>query len=1021
MSPVADVEQLLRGVPELVKSEHSKQATELKSALKKARQAFQNDESGSSSSEKDEAEDVRRIDKSRDTRRWGKEQKGNGVEGSVAKHEGSPHAKLREIKTGNELAHDRLEGDKFVTPAKPPLSSGKRVKLSGKKERMLERSARRSGPKSKTASTLKRDIEALKKDDPDFYKFLEENDATLLDFDLEDDLIGFSDEEMKVTEEDELEEKNVSNGQEQEAVVAQTGKDGSKLKEIVHVKDTSVANKENDNGGDEQESNEPEKPDPDRQEDRFENATPIEKEGENVDPEVKSIEREEAVSGDHGTESKSTNAMTGEEDHVSAEPNSDEEDDNSEEERELMEEREAAAEAGLDLYGDDTEAGSEEDGEPLGDERPHLTEEEKKTVVVNTAYLRDIKEKLGNNRTCLKATKDLLRLFRAGRDILPSQTKGNAKAKRSRSKASERDKDDKKFGKDAVDVEEDEFADDGSTSSGKVKFVTSTSYQHAMNLAIIGIQDALDRMLGKPESKKGFSEVPLDKWDPAESSRWLNLQPIFRPYVFHMLALCDGMNDPHTLRFLLKRLEKLLPYTRDNKLLLKKIIRVAGRVWSSDSVHMSGATKLRAYLLLSKLAHFPGNAETVLRSCCTIFSSQIANICNPRTLQRTQFAVTCMVELFGVDMGASYTTAFTNLREMAVSLRVVLVAKDEKGEVERIHNWSYINQLRLWSQVLSKYGGQDELQPLIYPYVQISLGVIRVHATPRTFPMRLHVASYLSDLVAATGIFIPVAPHLLQLLRCNELRKKPEHSKTKALEWRSLLRVPDDLVKTKTFLSGVVNGVVFQLSKFFSTISRHVSFPELSHVVQCTLRKFSKEISIPEWKTKVLTLVEKLQQTADVIAEARARADFSPHGAVSPEGMLGVVPGLDRDKKTPIQLFYEVERARVLKEEHLRDENDKSREINFEKGKNNSKKTGHAESDSEVRNTEDATNASDQDDSDSDAKAITKQGKRKNRRAENKRLRQKQVPSLSVPKGTDDEDEDVVEDLVLDSEESSDE
>lgn len=1025
--PVADVEQLLHGVPELVKAEHSKQASELRSALKRAKEAFQYDESGSSSSEEAGMDEVRKGSKRGNEGKEGKNRRGKAKEGEIVEDGNFSGARPQRNVIRDESTPKRPGGDSLVTPTKSRPESAKKGKLSAKRAHLLEESAMKAGPKSKTASALKRDIEALKKDDPEFYKFLEENDATLLDFDLEDDLVGFSDEEDKTKENSEHDHDGDRNMQKQETIKNSSEVDNSKLEELVNdrVKPSADEKKSNDVEEDEEGTKVLKESDIDLRSDSNESGNSIERGKEDIEiAEVMPTKEENVGLAKSNAQLKSINTMGDEEDGAPAEPNSDEEDEDSDEERELLEERQAAAEAGLDLDGNEMEAGSDEDTEGLDNERPTLKDKEKKTIVVDTAYLRGIKEKLESSRACLKAAKDLLRLLRAGRDLLPSQTKAkDKKAKTKKAKAKGRDEDGDQFERDAVDVDEDEFADDGSFTSGKVKFVTSKAYQNAMNLAITGVQDALDHMLGRPDSKKDPSETHLRKWDPTASSRWPNLQPVFRPYVFHMLALCDTMNDPNTLRFLLKRLERLALYTRDNELLLKKIIRVAVRVWSSDSIHMSNATKLRAYLLLSKLAHCPGNAEAVLRSCCTVFSSQIANVCNPRTLPRIQFAVTCITELFGVEMGSSYTTAFASLREMAVSLRAVLVAKNEKDEIDRIHNWSYINQLRLWSQVLSKHGGEDELQPLIYPYVQISLGVIRVHATPKTFPMRLHVASYLSDLVAATGTFIPLTPHLLQLLRCSELRKKPERGRAKALEWRSLLRVSDDVIKTKPFLSGVVHGVVFQLAKFFSIISRHVSFPELSHVVQTTLRRFAKEVVVPEWKTKVMTLVEKLHQTSEIIANARTKADFSPHGAVSPEGMLGVVPGLDCDKQTPIQRFYEIEQARVGKEEKIRDETSVSKET--DPGKREKKVSIKIERiDSSNRNgqqkdTKDLTNSFNGDDSDLDARALAENATKKGN-ASGKGLRRKQVPSLSVPQVSDDDDEDVVEDLILESDESDD-
>lgn len=921
----------------------------LLSALQSARDAFEKDESGSSSSE----ETGKGIEKQQTKRKAAKERtkhtKGetkelsNGLPRTPVKaSNATPRKGFQSSPKTPRADMVDLNGTRtdIVAPARTTGKSAQKVKSMGKKNGPKSDEGKKSALRVKGASAHKRDIEALKQDDPEFYKFLEENEATLLEFDCIDDFddaTGAGDNDGDVVDDrGDIDDEG-------------EGGDGSEDSDSV-----------TDGEGEE-----------------------VEQQNRHVDSEI-----EEAKSEESDLEDASKVDSKGIVEDVGGYSD----DDDGEEQAEA----DAAAEAGIDLRGVESDEGEEEaeaevEEEVPGESEDHEAKKRKKVIFVDMPYLRDIKEQLKSTRSSLKATKELLRLFRAGKDILPGQTASHDKKAKMNKKRSRKDDGDHIRERDVDDMEDDEFADDGSFASGKVRFASAKAYQHAMNLAITGIQDALDRMLGKPAAKKSSVDRQASKWDPTDSGRWLNLQPVFRSYVFHMLSLCDTVVDPKTSRFLLKRLELLVPYTRGNKSLLKKMIKIAVRMWSADALHVSEATRLRAYLLLNKIAHGPGNAEVVLRSCCTVYASSIANVCNPRTLPRIHFATTCIVELFGVDMGASYTTAFANLREMAVSLRAVLVSKEEKEEVERIHNWSYINRLRLWSKVLGKYGSEDELRPLIYPYVQVSLGVMRVHATPRTFPMRLHVASYLSELVEQTGVFIPLAPHLLSLLRCSELRKKPGHGNSKALEWRSILRVSSDIIKTKPFLTGVLEGVILHLAKYFSTFSRHVSFPEIAHVAEVTLRKLAKEVVVGDWKLKVMALVQKLRQTSEMVTEARAKADFTPQGAVCSDGMLGCVPGIDREKKMPIQLFYEVEFARSQKEERLRDE----KVILKQEAKPDASDLSEEESSS-----------------DSEPEPVPKRLK-KSKPGTRSQPAKKDRPSLSIV-DLDDDEQDIVEDLNLD-------
>ncbi|KAI0564740.1 Nucleolar complex protein [Gracilaria domingensis] len=734
-----------------------------------------------------------------------------------------------------------------------------------------------------SATQLKADIDALKKDDPDFYKFLEENDAALLDFsDTDADDVSSDGEERtaKFTESS----MNAAHGGVSEAKQNNSLVDYGR-KEKLEVDDefeTLTPNDSEEKGSQSEDSD-----------DEFDEDTTI------VNDDVRSTrhhQQKSAIEAEQPKEEIETpEDVTG----------------YSESEDDREEEEEAAT--AIEATDSDNEVAQNANS---GENEYQAT----RGIFVDMKYIRDLKASLKSNRSSLKVCKDLLKLLRAGREVIP---KAKTLPEKKEVGGLSRSKPKRSHNQQSVveeDLEPEIFTDDGLFTSGKVTFASASAYQQAMSLSITSIQEIFDSVLEAPTTDKASSLEALKKWNPTEKSRWSKVQPLFRPYVYHMILMCNSIKDPSTLRYLLKRLEKLVPYTKGVDGLARKITRVAVRVWSSGAHEASNATRLRGYLLLNRLAHGEGNAEVVLRSCCSSFSKNTGAVCNPKTLPMIHFSVMCLVELFGVDMGASYTTAFSHLREMSISLRAVLTAKDGKQEIERLHNWSYVNMLRLWGKVLGRYGSEDELRPLIYPYVQIALGAMRVNPSPRTHPMRLHIATFLSGLIEETGVFIPVLPHLLTILRCSELRRIPGRGSAKKLEWRSILRVNEEAVKTKLFLTGLVDHTVLQISKFCASISKHPAFPEIAHFALVTLKKFAKEFRVAEWRALLTVLVEKLKDTSDFIARTRAKVDYSPHGAISSAGMLATVPGIEAGFKTPIQRFFDIENSRIEKEGKLRDE-----------------------------------------------------------------------------------------------------
>lgn len=77
-----------------------------------------------------------------------------------------------------------------------------------------------------------------------------------------------------------------------------------------------------------------------------------------------------------------------------------------------------------------------------------------------------------------------------------------------------------------------------------------------------------------------------------------------------------------------------------------------------------------------------------------------------------------------------YNHAFSNIRQLAIYLRAAIHTKTEEN-VKRIYSWGFIWSIRLWSGVVQ--GGAEMgdsklievLKPLVYPLVQVVLGVMR--------------------------------------------------------------------------------------------------------------------------------------------------------------------------------------------------------------------------------------------------------------------------------------------------------
>lgn len=87
-----------------------------------------------------------------------------------------------------------------------------------------------------------------------------------------------------------------------------------------------------------------------------------------------------------------------------------------------------------------------------------------------------------------------------------------------------------------------------------------------------------------------------------------------------------------------------------------------------------------------------------------------------------------MVELSGLFLASTYQHAFVALRQLAMKLRQASTTKT-KESFSAVYNWQFVHALNVWGHVFCTYNkDQDpkmQLQPLVYPLVQIIIGSMR--------------------------------------------------------------------------------------------------------------------------------------------------------------------------------------------------------------------------------------------------------------------------------------------------------
>lgn len=398
-----------------------------------------------------------------------------------------------------------------------------------------------------------------------------------------------------------------------------------------------------------------------------------------------------------------------------------------------------------------------------------------------------------------------------------------------------------------------------------------------------------------PKSGKGH---PL----PSTSANYKKLKGVIKIFLQNILHLLEKVSQPDTDVFVLRQLLQLCRYfacfPKLNRLLLKLLLKR----WSQgeEGVRVAAFLAIRKCAIVSphpfiELA-LKGIYLTFIRNCK--FSS--ANMRPTLT-----FMMNSVVELYRLDEVASYQHAFVYIRQLAIHLRNASLAKKKDSHLQ-VYNWQYLYAIRVWTKLLAEEvppGSKEGLQPLIYPLVQVVMGVIQLIPTPRYYPYRFNCIQSLILLVEKTGVYIPLANAILDTLDSTEMKKRPAPSTSKPLVFENILKVPKSNLSTPQFQEAVLNLVNACSLRYFAAISYSIGFPECTFPVIVHLRKIVKASKASSVAKIVKPLIEKMEETAKYIQHERANVTFGPKDINAMETWSAVL----KDKAaTPVARHYKV-------------------------------------------------------------------------------------------------------------------
>ncbi|KAH9589060.1 Nucleolar complex protein 2 [Trypanosoma melophagium] len=347
-----------------------------------------------------------------------------------------------------------------------------------------------------------------------------------------------------------------------------------------------------------------------------------------------------------------------------------------------------------------------------------------------------------------------------------------------------------------------------------------------------------------------------------------------------MVSVNESNADAVLTAGLLHALTPFVPVLHYMKGITKVVLKTALSLCSADEE----SVRIAAYVVVRAIATRATGTRSMYQS--TAFKGMFLTLVrtahnyNIRNAPLIAFLMNCVVDLYGTDMEAAYQHTFVYLRQLAIYLRAAL-QQQTQSNVRAVVNWQYLNALRTWGAVVSKYSEAAQLGPLIHPVVQISTGLMDLFSSPRMFPMHLQIIEVLNHIsIRADGVFIPVAPYLLRILTSPSLtldhHSNGSSEKVDSVDLRFTIRVKRSQARISSYHRDMWSECLYLLTEHLATHSHTLGFPEAFWAVEVTLKRLRGEVKVPKIHSQLSTLLRNIQVTSQRIIARRDQAGNGP-------------------------------------------------------------------------------------------------------------------------------------------------
>ncbi|KAF2357815.1 Nucleolar complex protein 2 [Trinorchestia longiramus] len=360
--------------------------------------------------------------------------------------------------------------------------------------------------------------------------------------------------------------------------------------------------------------------------------------------------------------------------------------------------------------------------------------------------------------------------------------------------------------------------------------------------------------------------------------------PMIKSFLQNMIKLFESTTEPSLKEVILRRgVLPLISVYRHLPKQCKKLVKDLVAVWSSGH----HKTRVLAFLALLRVVRITeANVYDYTLKMMYLAYVQNCRFTSPTSLGVIWFMRVSITELYSLNHALAYRHAFVYIRQMAFHLRNAIIA-NKKEKMQLVYNWQFVHCLHLWCTVLGHTHPSTVLEPLVYPVVQLAFGTMKLQESPRFYPLTLRICAMLTDLAAATSVFIPVLPHLVNVvtqMKGNKWNKELPNRNTNKKEgsqapeaslpnWQCVLKLSEGELGKRVIARSLIEECLLQITRYLAAEAHNIAFPELVVPAVIMLKKYSQRKD-SMCVGQIRQLLARVKDHSDLIEARRQNVDF---------------------------------------------------------------------------------------------------------------------------------------------------